>query len=796
MPAPRTPRFSELRGDDFLALRSNRRRGLPQRLPLAIALMLPVFDAADAAAQTEEITVTARRKSEALSEVPLSVTALDGDSLAATQVFNVGRLEERVPALQFYSSNPRNTALNLRGMGSPFGLTNDGIEQGVGLYIDDIYHARIASTTFDFIDVERIEILRGPQGTLYGKNTTAGAINIHSRRPGTDPGFRARLTAGNLGLRQLEGVAESGTGKVGAGSLAFSATGRDGLLRNVRTDQRINELDNQGLKGTWVLPVSDTLEMVLGGDINQQSPRCCTQVYYATAPTQRSENRQFDALAGLFEYQVPSRDPYDRLVDNDTAARAEQEFGGVSVKLTRELDTSTITAISAWRFWDWKPSSDRDFTGLPITTLSANPSQQEQLSQELRWAFDVTDRISATLGAFAFHQTIDSQGVQEQGAAASGWLLGPAWADRPEILDGLRRDRDIRYENSSGALYGQLSIDLDERWTLQPGLRLNMDRKEVDYQDIVTSGLTDPSPEELAQQDRVLRSLAYASKFSDSNVSGDISLSYRPREGLMLYANYARAFKSAGLNLSGIPTVVEGLPALEFAQVDPEIVDLVELGARLTLDDGQLSLSSAVFHDRIEDYQTNVVNGAAGLLRGFLANADRVEISGLELEATMNPADSWTLALGYAYTDAEYASFAEAPPPLELSGGGISSVDLSGEPLPGVSKHAITADLEMRRPVDLGFGPTSAFLRVNARYRSRWSSSPSASGFMWVDDNTLVNATLGVDLGSNATLSLWGRNVFDEKYMTLLSDQGGSTGMINGIPGDPRSWGATLEVLF
>ncbi|HBO11995.1 MAG TPA: TonB-dependent receptor [Halieaceae bacterium] len=563
----------------------------------------------------------------------------------------------------------------------------------------------------------------------------------------------------------------------------------------MRSGDRVNGLDNEGVKGTWVLPGPDALDIALSGDFSRQATRCCTQVYVATAPTQRPEERQFEALADSFGYQVPSRDPYDRLVDNDTEARARQEFGGISLKLTGELNSSTLTSISAWRFWDWQPSNDRDFTGLPITTISANPSQQEQLSQELRWVVDLSSDISATLGAFAFYQTIDSQGLQAQGAAASGWLLGPAFADQPGLLDGLRRDRNIAYENASAALYGQLSIDLGEHWTLQPGLRLNYDRKEVDYRDEVSGG-ADPTPEALAQQNRVLSPLAYEVAFDDSNVSGDLSLSWRPRDGLTLYANYARAFKSPGLNLSGIPTGLDGLPALEFARVDPETVDHIELGARVTLDEGRISLSSAVFHDRVSDYQTNVVNGAAGLLRGFLANAEEVRITGLELDATIRPTDSWTLNLAYAYTDARYEKFDEAPPPLELSGGGINSVDLSGEPLPGVSRHALTADLELRRPVDLGFGPTSAFLRMNARYRSEWSSSPSASEFMWVDGNTLVNATVGVDLGPSTTLSLWARNLFDEDYMQLLSDQGGSTGMINGIAGDPRTWGATLEVAF
>jgi outer membrane receptor protein involved in Fe transport len=142
----------------------------------------------------EEILVTARRRQEASQDVPLAISVIGGEHLDNTGAFNVGRLQQLTPTLQFYTSNPRNSAVNIRGLGAPFGLTNDGIEQGVGIYVDDVYYSRAASSTFDFLDVARIEVLRGPQGTLYGKNTTAGALNITSRQPSFD--FEGRAEGG------------------------------------------------------------------------------------------------------------------------------------------------------------------------------------------------------------------------------------------------------------------------------------------------------------------------------------------------------------------------------------------------------------------------------------------------------------------------------------------------------------------------------------------------------------------------------------------------------------------------
>ena len=153
---------------------------------------------------TEAVVVTARRVEEVAQEVPIPVSVVSGDLVADAGAFNVNRLKELIPTVQFYSTNPRNSAINIRGLGAPFGLTNDGIEPGVGLYIDGVFYARPASATLDFLDVERIEVLRGPQGTLFGKNTTAGAINVTTRKPSFTPATDFELNYGNLGFVQAK----------------------------------------------------------------------------------------------------------------------------------------------------------------------------------------------------------------------------------------------------------------------------------------------------------------------------------------------------------------------------------------------------------------------------------------------------------------------------------------------------------------------------------------------------------------------------------------------------------------
>ena len=194
----------------------------------------------NASAPIEEVTVSARRRNEAAQDVPIPVSVVSGQLISDVGAFNVNRIKELVPTVQLYSSNPRNTALNIRGLGTTFGLTNDGIEGGVGYYVDGVYFARPAAQALDFIDVDRVEVLRGPQGTLFGKNTTAGAIVVTTRKPSFTPEATFELGYGNEDFVQAKGSFSGPLGEKFAGRISFSSTQRDGNVYNVRTNEWIN----------------------------------------------------------------------------------------------------------------------------------------------------------------------------------------------------------------------------------------------------------------------------------------------------------------------------------------------------------------------------------------------------------------------------------------------------------------------------------------------------------------------------------------------------------------------------
>jgi iron complex outermembrane receptor protein len=768
-----------------------------------------------------DIVVTARRRAETVQTVPIAMSVIGGTALAETGAYNVSRLTQLQPTLQFYSTNPRNSAANIRGLGAPFGLTNDGIEQGVGIYVDQVYYSRIASATFDFTDTERIEVLRGPQGTLYGKNTTAGAINIYTRKPSFTPEARIELTTGNYQFVQAKA---SVSGPLVPDKLAIrlsaAVTERDGTIHNVATGKNLNAQDNKSVRGQLYWKPTETLDLALSGDYGQQNPDCCVQYYARTGATQRPLARQYAALAAAQGYVVPSTDAFDRVTDVDTPLRAKQELGGASLLANWDLGAATITSVSAWRFWHWDPSNDRDFIGLPITTVSANPSQQTQYSQELRIASNGTHTLDYVLGAFYFYQTIDTQGLQVQGPAASAFLLNPTSANskNPAVLNGLTSRNTIGFTNTSAALFGKLTWHVTDRLQIAPGLRLNYDKKDGDYVSTVTTGAgaalncsvaAQGASTVVRDQCGVLAPQSYQPSFDNWNLSGDITAAYTVTSDVHAYATYARSYKSGGINLSGLPLDATNTPILSAATVTPEKVNHFELGLKTQLLDRRLTLNLAGFWTEISDYQATVTNGQLGVLRGYLANAGKVRTRGLEFDSAFRPSSRFSVYANGAYTDAKYVKFVDAPCPPELSGGttatatnpatpaGTGTVspancDISGQRLPGVSKWAFSYGAEYDLPARIAGLDGQVYLGYDGSYRSTFSSNPSRSAYTDINGYALSNFRLGFKAKDSWNVFGWVRNAFDRNYYEVLALQSGSTGLVVGQPGDPRTYGLTV----
>jgi iron complex outermembrane receptor protein len=769
------------------------------------------------------IIVTARRREETAQAVPLAISVIKADSIESTGNFNVVKLQQLAPTLQVYTSNPRNTAVNIRGIGVPFGLTSDGFEQGVGIYVDDVYNSRVAAATFDFLDVQQVEVLRGPQGTLYGKNTTAGAINITTNQPTFDFEGRAELTFGNLAFKQAKAAVSGPLSDKVAVRIAGAFTSRRGTIYNVTSKRYINEQDNLGLRAQLLFKPNDDLSITLAGDYSTQNPECCGTVFVRTGLTQRPLNRQYDALAALQNYIVVSRNPFDRLTDIDAPLSAGNKIGGASARIKWDLGKGTLTSITGWRFWDWKPENDRDFTGLSIVSASNNPSQQNQYSQELRYNYS-GDRIDFVLGAFAFKQRIDTQGLEQQGVNASRWNLNPtsALSLNPAVLAGLTARNTQYLKSSTAALFGQASYKLTDKLTIQPGLRLNYDKKTGFYQRRVFTGAGaeiscfNPTPAAnsiLAAQCGVYTPQLSTPSASDWNFSYDLNVNYKVAPDVLAYATYAKSFKTVGINQNGLPLDSAGVPIAAAGQIKPESVNHFEVGIKSQFWNRRATFNVTAFRTDIKNYQATVTNGQLGVLRGFLANAGKVRTQGLEADFKVRTSERFTAYLNGAYTDAKYVKFVDAPCPPELSGGTTvtgtqtpgaagtpgalspRNCDISGQRLPGVSKFAFAYGAEVNTPATLLDKEGQVYLGVDGNYRSGFSSNPSESIYTNVKGYALTNVRVGFR-GQGFDLYGWLRNAFDVHYFDLLQVAPSNVGLIAGQPGDPRTWGATLKVSF
>ncbi|GEP98051.1 TonB-dependent receptor [Chitinophaga cymbidii] len=748
--------------------------------------------------QLNEVSVTARRRNEKIQNVPIAISVVRGGVIEDAGAFNVNRVKELIPTVQLYSSNPRNTTLNIRGLGSTFGLTNDGIDPGVGFYLDGVYYARPAATTLDFVDVEQIEVLRGPQGTLFGKNTTAGALNITTRKPSFSPSATAEVSYGNYGYIQAKAsVGGAIAGKL-AGRIAFSGTQRDGTIYNVSSLNYVNDINNIGARAQLLYTPSERVSITLTGDASQQRPEGYAQVVAGVVKTQRADYRQFDNIIADLHYELPSRNPFDRLIDHNTTWRSGNDLGGVSLNVDAKLGGGTLTATSAWRYWHWDPSNDRDFTALPVLTLSQATSKHQQWSQEVRYAGEFSSKLSGVVGVFVIGQDLKTDPVHIEESGAAQWRFSQnstseLWKT-PGLLEGYGIRTTSRLQTLSAAVFGQLDWAITNRLHVLPGLRYNYDDKKVDFNRQTYGGLETTDPALLALKKAVYSDQAFLANTDNTNLSGQLTVSFKASNNINTYATYSTNYKPVGLNLGGLPTS-DGQPMLELAEIKPEYVQHFEVGIKTT-PSASSTLNLAIFNTDIRDFQTQVQTAELGVNRGYLANAEKVQVRGAELDGNIRFNDHFSLFGAVAYTDGKYKSFKNAPVPLEETGGPNTFKDISGSRLPGISKWTVTLGGEASTGGKfLGQGGRY-FLALDGYYRSEFSSSSSPSPYLNVDGYALFNGRLGFRAVKGVSLFIWGRNLFNKDYFEQLLVAGGNAGHYAAVLGDPRTYGVTLRYNF
>lgn len=753
-----------------------------------------------------EVIVTARRREENLQSVPAAISVVDGVLLDSSGTVNTQQLSLLVPTLYYNSANPRNTAYTLRGLGSntlSISAANDGIEPGVGFYVDQVYHGRPASASFDFTDIERVEVLRGPQGTLFGKNTTAGAIQILSREPTFMPGGNAEVSWGRYNHLQAKGSLSGPlAGDVLAGRVSVQYTQRDGVIYNINTGEHLNSIGNSAMRAQLLLRPADSLRFRLIGDVSDFDSACCTQGFLRVGTSRRNAARQFPALAAGLGYEPPSRDVYDRLTDIDADLRVDTQDGGLSLIADWDAGSGTLTSISAWRYWDWDVANDRDYTGIPIQSIQRIPSRQDQYSQELRWASAGGQRMDYVAGLYFFSQEIAGSPTSVYGAEAAYWLLNPANFTVPiprNLLDGYGQFGESRFRMDSYAGFGEANYAFTDRLTATLGLRYTYEDKQGSYATEVSGGLdlTGLPSATAAELQRakltIFRPQGYTAADSGGSLSGRANLALAFTDNLLGYVSYAQGFKSGGLNMSGLPLDAVNQPSLATAVIEDEKNRTVEAGFKSRLSSGRATVNLAAFHTIVEDYQANIVSSVeTAAIRSYPANIPGVRVRGAEMDVAALLFEGLTLRAGVAYADGENTDYPQGPCPLEVQTAATVACDLSGVRLAGLSRWVGTLGLDYVVPA----GPGSVVLHADSMSRSSYYSDSSASQYTWIDGYNVTNASVGYRFRRTWQVDVFAHNLFDADYITALTIQTGNSGLILGQPGDPRLVGVTVRASF
>lgn len=759
--------------------------------------------------QKDTVIITSRRRREVLQEVPIPISVISGNQVEDAGAFNVNRVKEFVPSVQLYTSNPRNTGINIRGLGSPFGLTNDGLDPGVGFYVDGVYYARPAAATFDFIDIERIEVLRGPQGTLFGKNTTSGAFNIISRKPSFKSGANFEVSYGNYGYVQAKSSITGALNKKIAARLSFSGTQRDGVIDNVRTGKYTNDINNLGFRGQLLFKLSDNTSVVVAGDASRQRPDGYAQVVAGVVQTKRAAYRQFNAIIADLGYSLPSQNAFDRKIDHDTPWNSGNDLGGVSVNLDTKVGPGTLTSTTAWRYWNWDPSNDRDFTGLQALAKSQNPAKHRNWSQELRYAGEFSSRLSGVAGLFFIDQEVKINGTEESGSAQ--WRFSKSstsslW-QTPGLFEGYGIYTNSSIKSKSAAAFANVDWKITEGLHVLPGIRFNYDKKDVSYNRVAAGGLDTATYNGTTAQKTTLQgfkngvytSQSYVADANENNLTYQLTVAYRVNKRINAFATYSTSFKPVGVNVAGLPTV-NGQAATDLAVIKPEDVKHYEIGIKTNPTDNFI-LNFTFHNSDIKNYQTNVQSAELGVNRGYIANAEEVNVKGIELDASIKVGTHFSFYGALAYTDAKYVKFVNAPLSLEETGlteNGVQKAfkDISGGELPGISKWASSLGGEFTKSAAFLGKPGKFFVALDGFYRSSFSSSPSPSAYLNIDGYALINGRLGFRANNGLSAFIWGRNLLDKDYYEQLLPAGGNAGHYAGVLGDPRTYGVTLRYSF
>jgi len=790
-----------------------RRRGDISRLALA-ACVLPALWApvlahadtapaaadADAAAPADDILVTARRRTEKSQDVPVAISAFSNKQIEATRTYNLRDLQSLTPSLVVTVTNPRNTSINIRGLGNNVSVYNDGLEPAVGVYQDGVYLARPGQAVFDMADLDHIEVLRGPQGTLFGKNTSAGAVVINTKAPTFKTEAGGDVSRGNYDFTQVHAYL---SGPLIADKLAarifVSKTDRDGYTTNIHDGSHGQDYHDFSLRGQLLFTPTDNFKLRIIGDYGNQHSNTAASVLTGVIRTYTNGTNfanNFTDRARAVGYSPITADPSARLVDVDGPQSYRMNQHGVSATADLSLSNATITSVTAYRAWNWYPHNDGDNIGIDAGRDFHQSNNQKQFSQELRIASSGTHRIDYVAGVYYLYQQIKAEALNAYGSQAGAWYAPTS--DPVAAAAGLNNYTILSHSSpvtNSYAAFVQTVWHVVPNVDLTTGLRYTYEKK-TGWFDQTASG-ADLSGLTLAQQTiaQTLRARygvanSFTARTSAGRLSGQATLSWKITPDVLTYATYSRGNKFGGLNLANIVTT--GAYAAN-PVIGPETINSYEVGLKTSWLHGHLVANIDGFWTDDSNFQTTIVDVTRNN-QSYFTNVGKVRSRGIEADLRGTVGDWLSLYASGTYDDAKYVSYANSPCPIEVTGQTLC--DMSGRQLPGVSKWAGSVGGEAHAPLGRNFGhDTEGYLGADYSYRSSNYTTANDSIYSLIPGYGLLNLRFGIRAGDGRyDIQFWGRNITNKTYyLTLSADNFGAQ---RATLGDPRTYGVTLRTKF
>ena len=786
---------------------------------ICLTVLATTASLAQAQAQDEEtaeprkldtIVVSSTKREQTLQDTPIAVSVVSDEVLQKAEIIDIVDLQSVVPSLQVsQATSTIQTAFTIRGFGSA--SNNAGIEPSVGVFVDGVYRSRPSSAISDLLNVSRVEVLRGPQSTLFGKNASVGVVSVVTNAPEFETGGSASLTYANNNTVRLVGDI---TGPIND-KLAFRLSGSyntgDGYAKNLTTGTGVNDRNRWGIQGQLLFTPSDDLSFRLIADYDEIDEICC---YQANVVAGASTTGVLGALG-----DIVIEDPFSYEYYATFDPTNELQNGGISLHVDKAFSFADLTSITAYREGENSTLYDIDQSSADILN-SYNDGESSTFTQEVRLTSNKPDAaVDWLIGAYYFDESIDFPGGLDFGADARAYFDLSTSVFIPGgiynfvettlgIQSGTLRTGDVRtlelrgQDNKSWSLFGTADWHITDQLTATVGLGYIYDEKDAYVRqinndlfsqlDLVGVGLGSLAPFQTLPQTFAIPNQFEDGHSEDEELTYNLRLAYDFNDNLNVYASYATGFKATAWNLSR-----DSRPTPEvFAQIvdagldtpnlraggrlaDPETSEVYELGLKAQYD--TFSVNLAIFEQSVKDFQTNVLTGTSGRI---LANADQQASTGLEIETTWSPVENLVLTFAGTFLDAEYESFPDS-----------AFGDLTGRTPANIPEISTST----------GFQYTFDFNGLDSFIRADWQHSEGAAytdnatlqdfiGF--TRDFDLVNASAGFSTQNGVNVSVWGRNIFDEEYFNNVFTPLFESTSLAGFPNQPATYGVTVRKTF